>query len=1632
MATRLHDQKEDLLSGAIARLHDKLDKRQAKLGEAFLRHYYRSVAPVDLVDRDALDLYGAALAHLRFGERREPGKAKVRVYNPQIEQHGWQSTHTSIEIVTDDMPFLVDSITMAVNRLGLIIHLVIHPVLPVTRGEDHRLAEISASDGNGSAHRGNANAGSGVAESFMHVEVDRQSDPARLDQIRDELERALADVRAAVEDWRPILGKIDEALADLDLGAKVIPPDDLAEARAFLEWIADNHFTFIGYRCYDLATVEGKDQLHRIPGSALGILKHREDGKVSESFAVLPDEVKRQARLPNPLMITKANSRSTVHRLVYLDYLGVKRFDKKGKVIGEHRFLGLFTSAAYNRNPRDIPLLRHKVRRLIERADLVPSSHGGKAFINILETYPRDELFQTDEDHLLDTVMETLHLQERQRIRLFARRDTFARFVSCLVYVPRERYNTELRRRFQDILEEALGGQETEYQVQVSESTLARIHFIVRMPDGLEGDVDLVSIESQLIAAARSWSDSLREALIDTHGEEEGNRLFGAFGSAFPLAYQEQVPARAAVPDVDRLNRLARQPEGLALSLFRPLENEYGQLRFKIARQGGGIPLSDALPILENMGLRVIDEQPYELVGRDGSIFWMHDFGMRPTGTVDVKLDKVGPTFQETFELIWKGEIENDGFNCMVLFAGLSSRQILVLRAYCKYLLQIGIPFSQAYMEETLARNPELARFLAELFDARFDPDASKDRTKKVAALETTIREGLEAVANLDEDRILRRYMRLILATLRTNHYQQSEDGAFKPYLSLKIDPANVPEMPLPRPAFEIFVYSPRAEGVHLRGGKVARGGIRWSDRREDFRTEVLGLMQAQMVKNGVIVPVGAKGGFVVKRPPPGGDRATLQEEVIACYKILISGMLDLTDNRTADGIAPPVDVVRHDEDDPYLVVAADKGTATFSDIANSVSLDYGHWLGDAFASGGSAGYDHKGMGITARGAWESVKRHFVEMGKDCQTEPFTAVGVGDMSGDVFGNGMLLSETTALIAAFDHRHIFIDPNPDIAAGFAERKRLFVLPRSSWDDYDPNLISKGGGIFPRTLKSIKLTPEIREALDIEADSLPPHDLIRAIILAPVELFWNGGIGTYVKASTERHADAFDRANDPVRVNGNELRCKIVGEGGNLGLTQRGRIEFARQGGCINTDFIDNSAGVDCSDHEVNIKILLGAVVDAGDMTGKQRDQLLARMTDEVAELCLRNNILQVQAISHALADPGKLLDTQTAFMRRLETGGRLNRELEVLPDDEALAQRRQAGLGLYRPEIAVILAYAKMTLYEDLLSSDLPDDPYLHHDLVKYFPRPLRKAYEPQIIGHGLRREIVATLVANSVVNRGLGEFVGDLAEQTGATPATIARAYIVARDAFTLVPLIGQLEQFASLIGADRQIALLDESRHALAEGTQWFLSNLPQPIDIQKGVNDFQPGISEVLGTLEQVLGQGELAQLKKAQADYESFGMDKMAAASFSRLPYLCSAAEIVSVARQTGVEIVNAAKAYFALDSALQLGKVLKMLQRVAIDNHWDRLAIAELHDDIVEEHRRLAIQALTSSFWKTSNKLTSGDAYRQTVSWLDAEVTGYGRWERLLTEMEGRLSLDLAVFLVAVRALGRLNAVSSHIN
>ncbi|MDQ3376091.1 MAG: NAD-glutamate dehydrogenase, partial [Actinomycetota bacterium] len=1259
--------KDELLDRVVDRVREQMPEDRAAQAEEFARQYFAWIPREDLDGRSPIDLYGAAMSHFGFAYQRAPGEAKVRVYNPQFEEHGWQSTHTALEVLTDDMPFLVDSTRMEVNTRGYSIHLMLHPIMKVRRDDEGRLAEVLPAE---------AEEEDAVSESVIHVEVDRQTEPEVLEELRACTERVLRQVHAAVEDWPAMLERVDEIVS----GFEAPPPldeDDLAEARAFLGWISDNNFTFLGYREYDLTTENGEDALMGVENTGLGILRASGRKPRSHSFAKLPPEVRRLARQPNLLNLTKANSRSTVHRPSYMDYVGVKKFDENGNVTGERRFLGLYTFSAYSMSVFEMPIVRRKVRYVMERSGFSKGSHNEKDLVEILETHPRDELFQISKEELFDIAMGILHLQERQRVRLFVRRDTYGRFFSCLVYVPRDRYDTEVRRRMQDILQDSLGGIGSAFDVRLSESVLARLHFIVYVKPGEVPEYSVEDIEERLAETTRSWADNLYDALIEGVGEERGNELFHKYRDAFPAGYRAGFLARTAVTDIRRIEDLHSEDD-LEMSLYHPIEEPEEFLGFKLFRSGEQISLSTVLPLLEDMGVEVVDERPHKVEPAGSPPVWIYDFGLVDESRGEFQTGEVREIFQDAFARAYRGLVENDGFNRLVLRARLTWRQVTILRAYCKYLRQAGTTFSQAYMEDTLFANHHIARLLVDLFEWRFDPKNGGRAEQETERLKGEIEEALDEVVSLDEDRILRNFLDVTLATMRTNYYQTDDDGEPKVHLSFKFDPREMPMLPLPRPRFEIFVYSPRAEGVHLRGGEVARGGIRWSDRREDFRTEVLGLMKAQMIKNAVIVPVGAKGGFVVKRPPAEGGREALQNEVISCYRTLICGMLDLTDNLADGNVVPPPDVTRYDNDDPYLVVAADKGTATFSDIANGISAEYGFWLGDAFASGGSVGYDHKEMGITAKGAWESVKRHFRELGKDVQEEDFTVVGIGDMSGDVFGNGMLLSRHTKLVAAFNHLHIFIDPDPDPEASFAERERLFRLPRSTWADYDTELISEGGGVFPRTAKSIQLSPQVKELLGTEVDSLTPNELLNGLLKAQVDLLWNGGIGTYVKASTEGNAEVGDRTNDSLRVDGKDLRCRVVGEGGNLGFTQAGRIEYALEGGRVYMDAVDNSAGVDCSDHEVNIKILLDAIVAGGDMTEKQRNELLAGMTDEVGELVLRDNYDQTLAISNALTLAHPMVDVHVRYIRHLEQTGALNRELEVLPSDETLAERRSEG------------------------------------------------------------------------------------------------------------------------------------------------------------------------------------------------------------------------------------------------------------------------------------------------------------------------------------------------------------------
>ncbi|MGH3034327.1 MAG: NAD-glutamate dehydrogenase [Gaiellaceae bacterium] len=1610
MSVKPQEAKAGLLEKTASRVREKLPAEQAAKLETFVRLYYDAVASADLLERSALDLYGAALAHWNFARERTPGTAKVHVYTPQFDEHGWQSAHTVVEIVNDDMPFLVDSVSMELNRLGSAVHLIIHPVLKVRRDEAGELADVLPYDASEE----------GILESFIHVEINRETEPAQLERLTAGLARVLGELRAAVEDWPSMLEQMRESAAQLQRKPPPIDSEELAEATALLEWLADGHFTFLGYREYDLVTEAGEDSLRRVEGTGLGILREAGQEPVSPSFAKLQPEVRRLARAKNPLTLTKANSRATIHRPSYLDYVGVKRFDAAGEVVGERRFLGLYTSSAYSMSPREIPLLRRKVARVRERTGFPPGSHDDKAFVEIVDTYPRDELFQISEDDLLDIAVGIVRLGERQRVRLFLRRDTFGRFLSCLVFVPRDRFNTTVRRRIQDILQDTLGGISSDYTTRISESVLARLHFVIHTKRGATPDYDVAEIEERLVEAARSWTDDLRDALVERCGEEQGTRLNSLYGDAFPAAYREDFTARSAVLDVERLERL--DPQGdLDMSLYHPLEAPADFFCLKLLRSGQPILLSDVLPLLENMGVKVFDERPYEIKPAGADPAWIYDFGLTSTEG-EFEIDRVGEAFKDAFAQAWAGEVENDGFNRLVLRAGLTWREIAVLRAVSRYLRQTGSTFSQAYMQESLASNPEIVRLLADLFHVRFDPSRTDGRAAEVERLGAEIEQQIDAVASLDDDRILRSFLKIIQAMLRTNYFQGGPDAKPKAYLSFKLDPALVPDLPLPRPRYEIFVYSPRTEGVHLRGGKVARGGIRWSDRREDFRTEILGLMKAQMVKNAVIVPVGAKGGFVVKRPPPPADRDALREEVVACYRTLICGLLDLTDNLIGGETVPPQDVVRYDEDDPYLVVAADKGTATFSDIANGISEENGFWLGDAFASGGSTGYDHKRMGITARGAWESVKRHFRELGVDIETTDFAVVGIGDMAGDVFGNGMLLSRHIKLVGAFNHEHVLLDPDPDPEASYRERERLFGLPRSSWSDYDLKLISQGGGVFARAAKSIPLSPEVRERLGVEDEALTPNELIRALLRAPVDLLWNGGIGTFVKASDELHSEVGDKANDALRVDARDLRCRVVGEGGNLGFTQRGRVEFALAGGRLNTDAIDNSGGVDCSDHEVNIKILVDAIVADGDLTEKQRNTLLVDMTDDVAAHVLRNNYGQTEALSLAGTQAASMLDVHARLIRHLEQTVKLDRELEFLPGDDVIAERKAAGKGLVSPELSVLLAYAKIALHEELLASDLPEDSYLSIELERYFPTVLSGRFRDRMPDHRLRRELIATHVTNSLVNRAGTTFAFRLAEETGAVASDLARAYTVAREVFDLRGLWAEIEGLDNRLATEVQLAMLLEGRKLVERATRWLVRNQPRPLDIAAAIAYFAPGAAMLSEAVPKLLLGPDRSALERTAAEYAGAGVPPELATRVAGLGKMFSALDIVEVAGASDASIEEVAGVYYALGARLQLHWLRDQITTLPRENRWQALARAALRDELYSAHSALAGEVLQTG----SADL---DPERRVTAWEERNPSGVERCLQVLVDirMGGVSSLEtLSVAIREVRNLVRSTA------
>ncbi|MGQ4659236.1 NAD-glutamate dehydrogenase domain-containing protein [Lysobacter sp. F6437] len=1622
----------------------RLPKARQVEAEAFATAFYKRMGEDEVSKHSPEGWAALACDFFDFSRSRKPGTARVRLFNPSLKTHGWESPHTVLQIANDDMPFLVDSVTMALAEQDIGVHVLGHPVVPFKRDKSGKLVKV----------------GEGEPESLMHLEIDRLSTDA-MPKVEKAVLTVLGDVRAMVRDWSDMRNKMLET-AD-ELGGRKLPVSEEGrkEAQEFLRWAADNHFTFLGYRQYEVIRKDGQEVLCAVKGSGLGLLRGQ-DTRKPRPLTSLAAHYMPQSGSVDALILTKTNARATVHRPGYMDYIGVLSFDAKGKPVREDRFLGLYTSSAYNRRPWDIPLVRERHNYVMKQSGLADDSHSGKALRHILETLPRDELFQSTGEELLRTSTGILGLQERVRSKLFLRRDRYGRFFSGLVYIPRDRFNTDVRLRIEAMLKRVLHGEHIDTTVVLGESPLAQLHLLVRPKSGEAIQVDNAAIEAELAEIVRNWRDDLRELLVERHGEQRGLELANGYGRALPAGYIEDVSVSIAADDVEHLAAL-KGPDDLRLSLYRTRPG-VGGLRFKFYRQNDDIPLSDALPTMENMGLRVISEHPYRLYAHS-NLMYIQDFEVE-IASAEVDIADIDENFVEAFARIWRGDAENDRFNQLVLAAGMSWRQVAMLRAYSKYLQQVGVPFSQAYVEDTFIRYPVLARLLVELFEARFDPTTGKEdkaeikagmerltrqfaricagdeallaalkpvvaarsgnRDVQVTVARNTLKSLLDRVSSLDEDRILRSFIGVIEATLRTSYYQDADGDEGKGYVSYKFDSAEVPDLPKPRPYREIFVYGPRVEGIHLRFGPVARGGLRWSDRREDFRTEVLGLVKAQMVKNTVIVPVGSKGGFISKKPPAGGttpeSRDAIHAEGVACYRMFINGLLDITDNLVDDKVVHPANVVRHDQDDPYLVVAADKGTASFSDIANGIAREHGYWLDDAFASGGSVGYDHKGMGITARGAWESVKRHFLAMGRNSQKQDFTAVGIGDMSGDVFGNGMLLSRHIRLVAAFDHRHIFLDPDPDAAVTFKERQRMFKVPRSSWEDYDTSLISKGGGVFPRSAKSIPLSPQVREALGIDTGvaALSPTELMSAILKAPVDLLWNGGIGTYIKGSSESNADVGDRANNALRVDGRDLRCKVVGEGGNLGMTQLGRIEAAQHDVLLNTDFIDNSAGVDTSDHEVNIKILLNLLVQGKKLTVPARNKLLASMTDEVASLVLTDNYRQNQAISLMERMSIPRLGSKQHFIRTLESQGLLDRQIEYLPSDAEIAERKARGQGLTRPELAVLLSYSKLVLFQQLVDSDVPEDPYLSKELVRYFPQPLQAKYAKVMENHRLKREIIATAVTNSMVNRMGATFTLRMQEDTGRSAAEVAEAYTIAREALDARGLWAQIDALDGKVAESVQIDALQAIWQLMRSMSRWLLSRPGAMPEITAAMARYGDGLKTVREALPGTMSEVRREEFNASLADWKAKGMPNALSEQLAALPMLEFACDIVEIGHARKLSPVEVARAYFGLGAALNMPWLYDQIEALPVDGRWQALARGALRDELGAQHRALVGQILATGGKKP--------AAEKVERWLQRDEPTLRFTLAMLADLLNQKTLDYPTVSVAVRRLAQVAAAA----
>lgn len=1597
-----------LLENVLTLIGRKDSTDKAPLIQEFGRLLFKNIAASDLEGRNDSDLYGATLSLWQSFCRYDARTPFIQVYNPQIMHHGWQSEHTIVEIITPDMPFLVDSIRIALNRIGITAHLFLHSPITLVRSDEHELQSFVSEN--------KSECVTCSKETVFHIEIDHQVNQVQIDALTAELSSVLSEVSLVVKDWSPMQSRLLEMKTVIQESDFTFTDTTRNSTIQFIDWLADHHFTLMGYRYYEVLALEGDHFWHPKNDTSLGIMKNSIRSR-DRRMSNLPSSARRETLSSKPLILTKTSSLARVHRPAHIDYIGVKVLNDSGEVIGEHRFLGLYSASFYNSSVMDIPVLSQKIIDVCEAADVEAGTHAYKAIINILETYPREELLHSPTQELADIVSGIFQMQERGISRMFIRKDAFGRFISCMTYVPREKYNTALRKHTQVYLRQAFGSEQpVEFTTYFSESVYARTHYIVRVKDN-NMDYPVKEIEQNIIELTKTWSDRFASVIKSAFGESDSVPLIERYADSFSQSYMNEYLPSAALADLKNLERLS-EDNPLEMLFYRPQEvdNRSHSVRLKLYHRQEPIHLSDVLPMLENFGLRVIDETPYQIASPDGGCNWIMDFSMLHEAFPTEDMSRSQILFQEAFNLVWHNHLEDDAFNRLILNANLTGRNVTVLRAYAKYMRQIGLSFSIEYIANTMAAYPEISASLISLFTHRFDPALQYDEQIQNELVDV-ITQSLDHVNNLDDDRIIRKYLDMILATVRTNFYQPKLNGEQKSYISFKLLPEHISDMPLPLPKFEIFVYSPRIEGVHLRGGKVARGGLRWSDRFEDFRTEVLGLVKAQQVKNTVIVPVGAKGGFVCKQLPKLGGREAFIAEGQACYRIFIRSLLDITDNIIDGEIIHPKHVVRHDGDDAYLVVAADKGTATFSDIANEIADEFNFWLGDAFASGGSVGYDHKKMGITARGAWESVKRHFRERGVDCQTTEFTCIAIGDMAGDVFGNGMLLSQKTQLVAAFNHMHIFFDPSPDTAKSYLERERLFADPSLNWSDYDTSIISSGGGVFSRRDKSITLSKEMQKCLNTRISKMTPNELIHQILQMKADLLWNGGIGTYVKSTQESDADVGDRANDAVRVNGAQLNVSIIGEGGNLGCTQLGRVEFAKHGGKVNTDFIDNVGGVDCSDNEVNIKILLNSLVANGELTVKQRNQILYDMTDDVATIVLDDCYRQTQSISiNEQAGFGQI-NEQLRFIYTLEKKGELNRELEYIPNDEEFSERIANGMGLTRPELSVLISYAKMVLKEELNKPEITDSQYYQQFLVDSFPLLLQNKYQTQMQQHPLKSEIIATKLTNFMINDMGINFAHRLNEETGATFTDIAHAYSTVKAIYETSSLWRKVEQLDNKIDAALQLSLLDEIRRSVRRATRWLLRESPNFSTIEAAVEFYKPVFRDVFTHIKKYLVDSEVAELDKKILSYTSQGVSEDIAFNVAIQSNVFSAFDIAHIVQKTEYDTALVSRLYFQLGSELKLHWFLEQINQQNVTNHWQALARASYREELDHQQRLMT----TSLLRRSEGLMTTADVDGLLTSWMEANHHLIARWSSMMNEFKTSNTNEFAKFSVALREL-----------